>query len=326
MGFRDWAWRYGQQGRAWQAYELGGTRYKTALDVTTADYRQTIAAIEDAGWCFEERVDHSPIRTTTVNPKPDGGHEVIKATKQQATFYFTRAESARIAPEVEAARRQRRERPQRDGETPEESAMAPRKIRKYLGARSHRYRVLAASVLLVPGLILMTLFFTYTKKTTESGHLWWKKTTTANVTVGEKLPLLIIGLLLLGAATLFAASALRRVRLQNANVAAVANARSLRHRRAAAREFAKRDPQMARDLRIGRPDLPGEYDDGGLIDVNIAPAEVLVVYLGLDRTDAAQIANARKDVGRFESDAELVTLAGLDPTALDQIRGRIILL
>ena len=45
-----------------------------------------------------------------------------------------------------------------------------------------------------------------------------------------------------------------------------------RIKREEAREIARRDPQMARDLRIGRPDLPRQYDDGGLVDVNSAPS------------------------------------------------------
>lgn len=326
MGFRDWVWRNGEQGRAWQAYECGATRYETTLDVTTARHRQTIAAIEDAGWCLEDQVDHAPVKMTTVNPKPDGGHEVIKTFAQQATFYFTRAESAQIASVIEAERRQQRESRQQRRETAEESALARRKVQEYLGARSHRYRALAAALLLIPGLTLMTIFFTYTEKTTESGHLWWKESTTTDVTVGDKLPLLIIGLLLIGAGTLFAVSAVRRLRLQDGNVAAVVTAKSLRQKRVAARELAKRDPQIARDLRVGRPDLGREYDDGGLVDVNAAPAEVLVAWLGLDRTDAVRIVNAREDLGGFENDAELVSFAGLDPTTLAQVRDRIILL
>ena len=326
MGFRDWVWRNGEQGRAWHAYERGVTRYETTLDVTTANHRQTIAAIEDAGWCLEDQVRHAPVKTTTVNPRPDGGHEVIKTIAQQATFYFTRAEFARIAPEIEAEWRRQRESRQQRRDAAERPALARWKGHEYLAGRSHRYRALAASVLLVPGMILMTVFFTYTKKTTESGHLWWKKSTSIDVTVSDKLPLLVVSLLLIGAGTLFAVSAVRRQRLQDGNVAAVVGAKSLRQKRAAARELAERDPQMARDLRIGRPDLRRQYDDGDLVDVNAAPAEVLVAWLGLDRTAALQIVNVRNDLGGFESEAELVSFAGLDPTTLGQIRDRIIVL
>jgi hypothetical protein len=44
------------------------------------------------------------------------------------------------------------------------------------------------------------------------------------------------------------------------------------HRRRQARELAKRNPVLARDLNIGRPDVPHDYNDGGLVDVNQVPA------------------------------------------------------
>src|SRR5699024_9098088 len=46
-----------------------------------------------------------------------------------------------------------------------------------------------------------------------------------------------------------------------------------RHLRQEARKILHRDPMMARELRIGRPDLPRTYDDGGLVDLNTAPGE-----------------------------------------------------
>ncbi|WP_460309016.1 hypothetical protein [Actinocorallia aurea] len=55
----------------------------------------------------------------------------------------------------------------------------------------------------------------------------------------------------------------------NAQALAIANMR--RELRRQAREQA-RDLVLARDLCIGRPDLPRYYDDGGLIDVNHVPA------------------------------------------------------
>lgn len=319
MGFRDSVWRNSEQGRAWAAYERGATRYETTWDVTAASYRRAIEEIEDAGWCLEQRVDHAPIKRTAVNPRPDGGHVVVKTVTMKATFYFTRADSARIAALIDEERRQ-------DLASRQQLREACRKVLEYLGARSHRYRALAAAVLLVPGLILMAVFFTYTKETTESGHLWWKKSTTTAVTAGDKLPLLVIGLILIGAAILFAVSAVRRFRLQDGNVAAVAGAKSLRQKRAAARDLIKRDPQMAHELRIGRPDLRRQYDDGGLVDVNAVKAEVLVTWLRLDRTDAARIVKTREDLGGFKDERELVSFAGLLPATFDRVRDRIILL
>ena len=40
---------------------------------------------------------------------------------------------------------------------------------------------------------------------------------------------------------------------------------------------------LAQELKIGRPDLPRDYDDGGLVDVNHVPAAILAARLGLAR-------------------------------------------
>lgn len=48
-----------------------------------------------------------------------------------------------------------------------------------------------------------------------------------------------------------------------------------------ARHIVQTNPALARELRIGRPDLPREYDDDGLVDVNCVPGAVLADRLGL---------------------------------------------
>ena len=50
---------------------------------------------------------------------------------------------------------------------------------------------------------------------------------------------------------------------------------------------------MARELRIGRPDLPRTYDDGGLVDLNSAPAEAIANTCGIEIAVATLIVNAR---------------------------------
>jgi hypothetical protein len=64
--------------------------------------------------------------------------------------------------------------------------------------------------------------------------------------------------------------------VQPAMAAALAD-RKLREQ---ARAVVAGDPALARELRIGRPDLPRQFDDGGLIDVNHVPEQVLVDRLG----------------------------------------------
>lgn len=78
---------------------------------------------------------------------------------------------------------------------------------------------------------------------------------------------------------------------------AVAAALAARSRRADARRIVADDPRLARDLRIGRPDLPRDYDDGGLVDLNTAPARAIAALCGIDAGPAQQIADARATAG-----------------------------
>ena len=51
-----------------------------------------------------------------------------------------------------------------------------------------------------------------------------------------------------------------------------------------ARELAQRDPQLAREARIGRG---GGFDEGGVVDVNHAPVEDIADLPGIDADDRA---------------------------------------
>ena len=82
--------------------------------------------------------------------------------------------------------------------------------------------------------------------------------------------------------------------------------------RAAARETA-RDPAAAWELRIGRPDLPRGFDDGGLVDVNHAPPAVLASLPGMTPDLVDRIVRTREQVGGFVSAEELSALAQLPP-------------
>jgi hypothetical protein len=97
-------------------------------------------------------------------------------------------------------------------------------------------------------------------------------------------------------------------RTESPNDYAVAMAQHRRELRQQARELAERDPVLARELRIGRPDLPRQYDDGGLIDVNHAPVAVIAGLPGMTPQLAERVVQARVDVGGFVS-AEDVSIA-----------------
>jgi hypothetical protein len=65
------------------------------------------------------------------------------------------------------------------------------------------------------------------------------------------------------------------------------------------RNLAQQEPETARELRIGRPDLPRSIADGGLIDINSAGSEALEKVLSLKPDAAQRLLKARTAVGRF---------------------------
>jgi DNA uptake protein ComE-like DNA-binding protein len=101
---------------------------------------------------------------------------------------------------------------------------------------------------------------------------------------------------------------------------ALATARARMGRRQQARELAQHNPVLARDLKIGRPDVPHDYDDGGLIDVNHVPGDVLVSALGLTPAESAAVIAARDQLGRFGSPEELSAYAQLPPDRVEVLR------
>lgn len=104
---------------------------------------------------------------------------------------------------------------------------------------------------------------------------------------------------------------------------AVAAALWARTRRNEARERVRLDPLLARDLRIGRPDMARTYDDGGLLDLNVAPAEVIARLVEVPDWAAAAIVSAREHQGgSFNNIYEVLSLAALPadlhPAVLDR--------
>ncbi|MFF4774444.1 helix-hairpin-helix domain-containing protein [Microtetraspora fusca] len=95
------------------------------------------------------------------------------------------------------------------------------------------------------------------------------------------------------------------------NDQAIQFAQHRRELRQEARELAEQDPGLAMELRIGRPDLPRRYDDGGLVDVNHAPAAVIATLPGMTKELVEQILQARQTVGTFSSALEVCVTANL---------------
>jgi hypothetical protein len=93
------------------------------------------------------------------------------------------------------------------------------------------------------------------------------------------------------------------------------------HDRREALEIAERDPDLAREMRIGTPRGPG-----GLVDVNAAPLGELERLPGIDAATAQRIVDVRAKVGQFSSLADLGMTAELDAAAVEDLRGRVIFL
>jgi hypothetical protein len=79
-----------------------------------------------------------------------------------------------------------------------------------------------------------------------------------------------------------------------------------------ARELVRKDPVAALERGVGRPDLPGAHH-GDLVDVNHAPARVLVTLPGVDADLARRIIATRENVGQFSSVADMAFVLDLDP-------------
>ena len=107
---------------------------------------------------------------------------------------------------------------------------------------------------------------------------------------------------------------------------AVARVRLERERRRRARAVAIVDPQLAREAGIGRPDLPGHEEDGGLVDVNHAPAGVLATLPGIDPALAQRITEERTNVGGFLSAAHVSITLDLPPEQLRDAEDRMLFL
>jgi Helix-hairpin-helix motif len=90
-------------------------------------------------------------------------------------------------------------------------------------------------------------------------------------------------------------------------------------RRAAGRRLLATQPALAREVGLGRPDLPGT-DDYGLVDVNHAAAAGLERIPGVSAALAQQIVSTREQCGSFSSVEDLGSLLNLSPTTVDQMR------
>lgn len=92
-----------------------------------------------------------------------------------------------------------------------------------------------------------------------------------------------------------------------------------RRRRAQYRALAQRDPALARQLGVGRPDLARAQDDGGLLDLNALPADALAHWGAIAVEDARHIVSTRQYRSRLSGLVDLEG-AGLSAATLARLR------
>ena len=107
-----------------------------------------------------------------------------------------------------------------------------------------------------------------------------------------------------------------------------ASVRSAAHRlanRDEALALAREQPALARELGVGRPDLPNAQH-AGLIDINNAPAGVLATLPNVDKDLAARIVQARAAIHGFASVEDLGATLDLDANTVEDLRNRTVFL
>jgi len=90
-------------------------------------------------------------------------------------------------------------------------------------------------------------------------------------------------------------------------------------------ELAQRNPALAREIGVGRPDEQGAVDVG-LVDVNNASVTALLKLPGVDGEIATQIVETREKVSGFASLEDLGETLDLDGNVVDGLRGEVVFL
>lgn len=90
-------------------------------------------------------------------------------------------------------------------------------------------------------------------------------------------------------------------------------------RRAQGRRLLATQPALAREIGLGRPDVPGA-DDYGLVDVNHVSADGLTGLPGMTKTLAKRIVSQRTQCGGFSSVEDLGMLLDVPPATVDKMR------
>lgn len=107
---------------------------------------------------------------------------------------------------------------------------------------------------------------------------------------------------------------------------AIAAVLAARQQRAKAREIVAGDPMMAHELRIGRPDLGRDYEDGGLVDLNNASAVAIARQCELKPHVANEIVKARAAVGGFFDVEDVFSVVDIPMDRWSMVRERAVVI
>ena len=92
-----------------------------------------------------------------------------------------------------------------------------------------------------------------------------------------------------------------------------------------AKQLAKQNPSLAREIGVGRPDVEGAAD-AGLVDVNNASVSVIEKLPGVDDVLATRIVEARAQVDGFSSVEDLGIALDLPGDLVEDLRDRVVFL
>ncbi|MCL2583074.1 MAG: helix-hairpin-helix domain-containing protein [Streptosporangiales bacterium] len=108
-------------------------------------------------------------------------------------------------------------------------------------------------------------------------------------------------------------------RVSRTSAPAMVAARQRIERRAEGRRLVASDPVLAREIGVGRPDIPGT-DSYGLVDVNHATALALCQLPGITPQIAARIEETRRGTGPFTSAEDLCVTMDLPAALTDDLK------
>jgi DNA uptake protein ComE-like DNA-binding protein len=89
--------------------------------------------------------------------------------------------------------------------------------------------------------------------------------------------------------------------------------------------LARSDSARAKALGVGRPDLQDAFD-GGVVDINSAPSEVIERLPGIDPALAARVVHMRDEIGGFSSIDDLGLVLDLPIEIIDGVRDQTVFL